>query len=776
MLDPQLRTWCAPANRQKRALIASNSGDRKGLRNSKRTVKQIIPTIEYLEDRNLLSTASPGVFVLSGATPDATGPGGLPAGFNPAQIRHAYGFDQISFQNRTTAGDGSGQTIAIIDAYSQPHIASDLAAFDATFGIAPPPSFSVVNEQGGSSLPAAVASWGLEESLDVEWAHAVAPGANIVLVEASSSSVLDLLSAVNYARNLPGVSVVSMSFGGGEWSGESSYDSYFTTPAGHSGVTFIASSGDSGSAGAPEWPSVSPNVLAVGGTQLSTDANGDYQGEVGWSGSGGGISLYETQPYFQSSAITSTSRTVPDVAYDGSSGSPFAIYDTSTYSGWLEVYGTSCGSPQWAGLVAIADQGRVLASKAPLDGPSELLPAIYAASASDFHDITSGSNGGFSAGPGYDLVTGRGSPVANLVVSSLVGPVAAPLKSTLTSIASNVNPSVFGQPIRLTAQVFAIGGGSPTGEVAFMEGNTILGEGTINYGFADFTTNSLPPGDPGISAVYLGDSNYAGSNSFSVFQFVMPDATIVSLTSSANPAQAGQAVSFTSIVSPVAPGGGTPTGIVYFLLGSSVIGQAPVTDGVAVLAVSSLPVGNGRILASYSGDGNFFGASSAPLTETINPAVAQSSGAGAASNSTPGSRSQPAVVGDNLTPSISNVDGGPLASLVPAGISAGLGMAQSAANARISGPLSIANDSYAAPVPLTPAAAGVLPGWTTAPHQPLDHGSESWLALSAMTSRTRVSDAVFASATGDDSADGGSWAGGQELYFLPDQDSLDVSE
>src|SRR5206468_2022041 len=131
------------------------------------------------------------------------------------------------------------------------------------------------------TLPAASVSWGLETSLDVEWAHAIAPGAKILLVEANSSSLTDLLAAVNYARNQPGVSVVSMSWGAGEWSGESAYDSTFTTPAGHAGVTFVASSGDSGSAGAPEWPSVSPNVLAVGGTQLSVDASGNYVSETG---------------------------------------------------------------------------------------------------------------------------------------------------------------------------------------------------------------------------------------------------------------------------------------------------------------------------------------------------------------------------------------------------------------------------------------------------------------------------------------------------------------
>jgi subtilase family serine protease len=387
--------------------------------------------LEVLEDR-LLPTVDPtsglaGFFVpgaelmaSSAATPN--GSPGQPAGFSPGQISQAYGFNQIYFNNGTIKGDSSGQTIAIVDAYNQPNIASNLQTFDSMYGLPAPPHFTVVNENGGGSLPAADQGWGLEISLDVEWAHAMAPGANILLVEANSPSYSDLMAAVDYARNQPGVSVVSMSWGSGEWTSEGYYDSYFTTPAGHQGVTFVASSGDNGSAGAPEYPSVSPNVLAVGGTQLTTDSAGNYIGEVGWSGSGGGISTSESQPGYQQGVVTQTgsNRAVPDVAYNGSSNSPFAVYDTSSYGGWLEVYGTSAGAPQWAALVAIADQGRALDGLGSLDGGAQTLPTIYSLPQSDFHDITSGSNGSYSAGPGYDLVTGRGSPIANLIVAGLV--------------------------------------------------------------------------------------------------------------------------------------------------------------------------------------------------------------------------------------------------------------------------------------------------------------------------------------------------------------------
>ncbi len=424
MLDALLRSLCAPCGRRTGSASALGLAiPRRTGGGSGRIFRRQRPALEYLEERTLLSVAFPNAHAVSPVALTPAAGGAFPIGLNPAQVRYAYGFDRISFANGSVAANGSGQTIAIIDAYDQPNLASDLASFDATYGIAAPASLTKVNENGGAALPAASQSWGLEESLDVEWAHAIAPGARILLVEANSANWSDLLAAVNYARSQPGVSVVSMSFGGAEWSGESSLDSSFTTPAGHAGVTFVASSGDAGSSGAPESPSVSPNVLAVGGTQLSLNSDGTYRAETAWGGSGGGVSAFESQPAYQRGVVTqsSTRRAVPDVAYDASSGSPFAVYDTSGYGGWLQVYGTSAGAPQWAALVAIADQGRALAGKGALDGASQTLPMLYKLPASDFHDVTTGSNGGFSAGPGYDLVTGRGTPVANLVVAALAG-------------------------------------------------------------------------------------------------------------------------------------------------------------------------------------------------------------------------------------------------------------------------------------------------------------------------------------------------------------------
>ncbi len=386
--------------------------------------KRIILRIESLESRDLLSGFTPSYLMnpISGsATPYATM---SPTGYSPSQISQAYGFNQISFNDGTVAGNGSGQTIAIVDAYNQPNIASDLHAFDVAFGLPDPPSLAIVNQNGGSSLPVANSGWGTEISLDVEWAHAMAPGAKILLVEANSSSEGDLLSAVQYAAAQPGVSVVSMSWGGGEFSSETHYDSIFTTPAGHQGVAFIASSGDSG---APvSYPAASPNVLAVGGTGLYLNGS-SYGSESGWGGSTGGVSVYEAQPSYQNGVTSqsSTQRTSPDVSYDANPNTGFSVYDSyGTSAPWQQVGGTSAGAPQWAALVAIADQGRALNGLGTLSSSSQLLPMLYQLPSSDFHDVTSGSSTGspnYSAGPGYDLVTGLGSPYADRIVAALSG-------------------------------------------------------------------------------------------------------------------------------------------------------------------------------------------------------------------------------------------------------------------------------------------------------------------------------------------------------------------
>ncbi|HZT05628.1 MAG TPA: S53 family peptidase [Chloroflexota bacterium] len=346
------------------------------------------------------------------------------SGLTPAQARKAYGFDQI-------AGTGAGQTIAIVDAYGSPTIANDLAVFSQQFGL-PAANLTIAKPQG-SRIPTD-GGWALETSLDVEWAHAIAPDANILLVVAADNSFTNLFAAVQYA-NTHGAVAVSMSWGGSEFCGETTYDSYFTTP----GVTYFASSGDSGHG--VIYPSSSPNVVSVGGTTLSVTSDGSYVSESAWGGSGGGISAIEVPtssfcpgglatPSYQSGFQTfGAGRGTPDVAYDADPHTGFAVYDTTLYQGqrgWWVVGGTSAGAPQWAALAALAASSGV--------APLYSFP-------SDYHDIATGSNGSCgpqcNAAPGYDLVTGLGSPKANLLIPALGGGGAAtPTPSPTGSAAS----------------------------------------------------------------------------------------------------------------------------------------------------------------------------------------------------------------------------------------------------------------------------------------------------------------------------------------------------
>jgi subtilase family serine protease len=374
--------------------------------------KQFKPSLEQLEGRELPSVVTPVAMTSSSSSSSSTP-------YTPAQIRAAYGISSIVFSG--ASGTGAGQTIAIVDAYSDPNIASDLAVFDSTFGISAPPRFSILNQNGQSSnLPGADSSgaWALETALDVEWVHAIAPEANIVLVEANSANTSDMFAAVYTASRISGVSVVSMSWGTqGGFSGENSYDSYFNVP----GVTFVASTGDSKSPA--DYPAESPYVVAVGGTSLNLNGS-SYGSESAWSDSGGGLSTYEGRPSYQNgvAGVVGSVRGTPDVSFDADPNTGVYVYDTynnSAYgSNWLEVGGTSLGAPAWAGLIAIADQGRVNAGLSTLSS-TQTLNTLYSVPSSDFHDVTSGGNGTYSATAGYDLVTGLGSPVANKLVVDL---------------------------------------------------------------------------------------------------------------------------------------------------------------------------------------------------------------------------------------------------------------------------------------------------------------------------------------------------------------------
>jgi hypothetical protein len=469
----------------------------------RQTKRTRLPVLEPLETRTLPTGAHPYYVILpTGGSAGPLGSSG-PTGYTPAQIRHAYGFDQIALPGGVPA-DGRGTTIAIVDAYDDPTIAGDLATFDAQFGL-PNPAFTKVNQAGGLSYPPPDSGWASEIALDVEWAHAIAPAANILLVEAQDDSFTNLLAAVQFAAAQPGVVAVSMSWGGSEFSGENNLDGAFTTPAGHTGVTFVASSGDYGAPAS--FPAVSPNVLAVGGTSLYLGSGGTYGSESGWSGSGGGISALEPQPAYQKGVVTqeSTRRANPDVAYDADPYTGFPVYDSfnnPAYAGWEQFGGTSDAAPQWAALIAIADEGRILTHQSILDGPSQTLPLLYGLSASDFHDITAGSSSGSpreSAGTGYDLVTGRGTPVANRIVADLIG------SQNHGSNGGIPPPPTTNQPFIAAAYQNVLGRSATASERAAWQ--TLFDEGLTALQFAAALTHSTEYDSDFITGAY---SNYFG--------------------------------------------------------------------------------------------------------------------------------------------------------------------------------------------------------------------------------------------------------------------------
>ncbi|HVS36862.1 MAG TPA: S53 family peptidase [Gemmataceae bacterium] len=393
------------------------------------------------------------------AQPDSTYQSG--GGFTPLGIQTAYGVSLLP-----SGDDGTGQTIAVIDAYDDPKFldstdpnfaGSDLAQFDAEFGL-PNPAFEKVSQTGSTTnLPgtdpagAGNDNWEIEEALDVEYAHVMAPAANILLVECNSDSFSDLFAGADWAaastaKGGGGATVVSMSFGqDGGFSSETAYDGDFS-PAACPDVTFLAAAGDNGpvsprrrGTGQADYPADSPNVVAVGGTNLQADpTTGAYISETVWNelsvgagATGGGVSNFESQPSYQATAaagISATRRVAPDVAFDADPYSGVLIYDS--YNGAVtgdDVYaigGTSVSTPLMGGVVAVADQIRAADGMSSLTGATQTLPILYGLYntshySQDFHDVTSGSVGAYTAGVGYDALSGLGAPIVSNLAPDL---------------------------------------------------------------------------------------------------------------------------------------------------------------------------------------------------------------------------------------------------------------------------------------------------------------------------------------------------------------------
>jgi subtilase family serine protease len=327
-----------------------------------------------------------------------------PSGYGPADLRSAY--------NLTTAGTG---TVAIVDANDDPTAEADLAKYRSQFGLPACTSnasntgcFRKVDQNGGTSYPAANASWAQEISLDLDVVSAICPGCKILLVETNSAYMTDLGTGVNTAARL-GASAISNSYGGNEYSSETSDEAtYFN----HPGIAVTASSGDSGYG--VEFPAASKYVTAVGGTTLNkVTTNSRGWTETAWSGAGSGCSAYEpkpaAQPYVGCGTSSAPHRMVADVSAVANPNTGVAVYDSTPYggaSGWLVFGGTSVASPLIAATYALNGNSGTFSNAYPYTHTGSL------------NDVTAGSNGHCRRVPalfctavsGYDGPTGLGTP------------------------------------------------------------------------------------------------------------------------------------------------------------------------------------------------------------------------------------------------------------------------------------------------------------------------------------------------------------------------------
>lgn len=452
--------------------------------------------------------------------------------YTPQQISEAYGLNMITLSGGVS-GTGAGQTVAIVTTGDAPNLVStndpnfgnsDLHQFDVAFGLPDPPAFTKLNEYGGNDLPPTGSGSVHETTQDVEWVHALAPQAKIVLLESGVN--IDL--ALETARRIPGVTVVSMSYSiffDMDSQNSTNYvepgiDSLFTSSAGHP-MTFVISGGDANDGGLNHYPAISPNVVAVGYTSLTLNAQGGIAAQPAVAGADGGASTQELQPSDQSgvvSAVSTTMRTVPDVTFNGygAGGSSVAVYDSAEQGDgvpWTYGDGTSISAPSWAALLSIIDQGEVLAGRSPLDGPTQTLPDLYAlAGTSAFLPVTALTDGTVisPAFGTYNPYGGLGSPVANVLVADLVG------TPTFTGLGA---PTItFGTATTTLSGQIAAGTLIPSGSVAItLDGVTMNAPIDPMTGAfaADFPTSGLGvAGSPyTILYSYAANARFAAASS-----------------------------------------------------------------------------------------------------------------------------------------------------------------------------------------------------------------------------------------------------------------------
>lgn len=364
----------------------------------------VIPysSVERPEDLGIRAHTNIQLFYPEDVIPDST----TPTGETPSSLGCVYQIvdnpEPGCPKNGTSNPTGGSGVIVIVDAFHYPTAAADIAHFASTFGM-PAPKFKQVHT--GANVPPPNCGWETEMALDIEWSYAMAPNARIFLVEAQSNTFTRLLKALDKATRIiaahGGRGEVSMSWGGPERHRFLKYDRFFQNP----NIVYFASSGDTG--GHVIYPSTSPNVVSAGGTRVNR-SNGLFTNETGWSGSGGGPSLFEPRPAFQDAIqdIVGDFRGTPDFSFDADPFSGVSVYDSNPACGapgWFTVGGTSVSSPALAGLVNSA--GKFKKSSAA----ENHLIYLNLGNTEDFTDITAGQAGQYHAGPGWDFVTGVGT-------------------------------------------------------------------------------------------------------------------------------------------------------------------------------------------------------------------------------------------------------------------------------------------------------------------------------------------------------------------------------
>jgi hypothetical protein len=588
--------------------------------------------------------------------------------------------------------NGAGQTIAIVG--QSEVIAQDLANFQVALAVpVAPQSLNLIPNTGASAI---VAGDETESDLDLEYSSAMAPGATVALYYVGDSGAYNAFDAINYVIDNNLATVISVSYAMCEPDASAAYISYmdaFLEQAAVQGQTVVVAAGDYGSLScmqdmwtpeihqivpAVEFPASSPWVVAMGGTQFpmadigrlpvnplywGPAPNGDvistalsYIPEEVWQDfpggplgtGGGGISIYEPQPLWQTGVPgipNGNFRLVPDISLNASDMAPGYLMCTSDLSefptgsgsctsgfrdtaGFLPdvIGGTSVAAPIFAGLLAVLNQVKGYSAGQGLINPALYTlasdPGIYA---SAFHDIVVGGNActytpvcligpqndDYFAGVGYDEASGLGSiDFANLVSAWPAATNASTAPTTTTLIASSISPT-FGDSVTLTATVT----NGSIGNVTFLNGATLLGDVAVNgSGVATLSLSTLSGGDNSITATYGGTTGYSTSTSTPVTEAVVPATTTTGLYVDSNDISPGWPLRLTATISTSGPQ--VNSGIVTFLSNGSAIGTGMVSGGYAWMNLDTLPLGANSVTAAYNGAPDYVDSISAPYLVT----------------------------------------------------------------------------------------------------------------------------------------------------------------